>query len=396
MRKQDFEVFKENNVVYFDSAATTQRPKQVLDVLNDAYIKKNANAHRAGYELSIKATEGIESTRLSFAKFINANKNEIIFTKNTTEALNNLARSILITSQDDILVTDMEHHSNFVPWQQRAKREGASFRSVPINKKTNELDFNISLIKNNTKVFSFTGMSNVTGYMTEIKEIVKAVRKKNPKTIIILDACQLAPHKILDVKKLDIDFLVFSVHKMYGPFSVGVMYGKYELLEHLEPFLYGGSMIGKVTAKQTTWASIPHRFEAGTMDSSSIIAAGESVKYLEKLTIKKIEDHENKLLDKTKNELLKIDGLKIIGHNTKSEYGPLLSFYVTGVDASDITTILGSKNIALRSGNHCAEPLVRAMGLQGTVRVSFGVYNTEEDVDKLIVELKNVLKILKR
>ncbi|MBN1175694.1 aminotransferase class V-fold PLP-dependent enzyme [Candidatus Woesearchaeota archaeon] len=395
MNKKDFQVFEKNDVVYLDSAATTQRPKVVVEALVDAYVNRNANAHRAGYELSIKATEGMEEAREKFAKFVGARKEEIIFAKNTTEILNNLARSIPINLEDDVLVTDMEHHSNFVPWQQEAKQVGATFRSVPLNPKTYELDFNIDLIKSNTKVFSFTGMSNVSGYMPNIKEIVRQIREKNPNTIIILDACQLAPHKIVDVKELDVDFMAFSVHKLYGPFGVGVMYGKYELLEKLEPFLYGGSMIGKVSLEVTTWADIPHRFEAGTMDSSSIMTCVAAIDYLNKLSIEKIEENETKLLELAKQKLNEIEGVHIIGHQDENNYGPLLSFYVDGVDADDIATMLGSKGICVRSGKHCAEPFLNAIGVQGTVRLSFGIYNDESDVEKFISALNAALKLLR-
>lgn len=395
MNKEDFEVFEKNNVVYLDSAATTQRPKVVVDALMDSYVNKNANAHRAGYDLSIKATEGMENAREKFANFIGAKKEEIIFAKNTTEILNNLARSISINSQDDVLVTDMEHHSNFVPWQQAAKKVGATFRSVPLNSETFELEFDEDLIKPNTKVFSLTGMSNVSGYMPKIKEIIKSVREKNPNTLIVLDACQLAPHKIINVNDLDVDFLAFSVHKMYGPFGVGVMYGKYELLEKLEPFLYGGSMIGNVSLEKTTWADIPHRFEAGTLDSNSIIASVLALDYIQNISIEKIEKHESNLLELAKQKLSEIQGVKIIGHENEENYGPLLSFYVEGVNADDIATMLGSKGICVRAGKHCAEPFLSAIGVSGTLRLSFGIYNDESDIHKFIECLNSVLKLLR-
>ena len=394
MKKEDFEIFKNNKTIYLDSAATTQRPKIVIESLKDAYINKNANAHRASYDLSIKATEGMEKSREKFAKFINAESKEIVFAKNSTEILNNLARSIKLTKEDDVLVTDMEHHSNFVPWQQEALQVGASFRSVPLNKKTYELEFNSNLIKSNTKIFSLTGMSNVSGYMPNIKQIIKEVRIKNPNTIIVLDACQLAPHKQLNVKDLDVDFMAFSVHKMYGPFGVGIMYGKYSQLEKLQPFLYGGSMIGSVSLEKTTWADIPHRFEAGTLDSNSIMASKTAIEYLTNISIEKIEEHENKLLNLAKTKLETIEGLKIIGHKNNN-YGPLLSFYVENISSDDIAMMLGSKNIAVRAGKLCAEPFLNAIGKQGTVRISFGIYNTEKDVQKLFDGLVSILKLLR-
>lgn len=395
MNKKDFKVFENNDVVYLDSAATTQRPKIVVDALCDAYTNKNANAHRAGYQLSINATEGLEEARSKIAKFVGGNTNEITFAKNSTEVLNNLARSIPLTSEEDILVTDMEHHSNYVPWQQEAAQVGASFRSVSLNKETHELEFNIDLIKPNTKIFSITGMSNVSGFMPDIKNIIKQVREKNPNTIIVLDACQLAPHKKIDVKELDVDFMAFSIHKLYGPFGVGIMYGKYNLLEKLQPFLYGGSMIGNVTLEKTTWADIPHRFEAGTLDSSSIMTSSVAVDYLTGIGVDQIENHEKKLLELTKQKLNEIEGLHIIGHQNESNYGPLVSFYVDGVSADDIATMLGSKKIAVRAGKHCAEPFLNAIGKQGTVRISFGIYNEQEDVDKFIEALKSTLKLLR-
>lgn len=398
MYKQQFPLLVKNKqMTYLDSAATSQCPQVVIDELTNSYESIKANAHRGQYLVSVQATEKLERARNIFAQFIGAHDDEIVFTKNTTEAINNLARTLPLQEGDEVLVSEIEHHSNYVPWQQVAKKVGATFSVIPYDIEKEELDFHSDLISSKTKIVSITGMSNLSGLIVDVKDIIKRIRKKNPQTIIIVDACQLAPHKPIDVKDMDADFVVFSAHKMFGPFGVGILYGKQQLLEGLEPFLFGGSMVGRVTQSETTWAAIPQRFEAGTLDVPSIVAAAKAVTFMQEIGWEALQQKEDEITQLALEKLRMIEGVQVIGHNNKQqEFGPIISFTVEGIASDDIATICNHKQVAVRSGKHCAEPFLQAAGLKSTIRASFSIYNNPEDVDVLVQSLQEAINIFKK
>jgi cysteine desulfurase/selenocysteine lyase len=399
MLEKDFTILQNRKISYLDNAATTQKPKIVIDSIKDFYEKYNSNVHRGLYTLSEEATLKLEDARKIVAKFINADYNEIVFVKNTTEGLNNLANSIertlVITKEHNIVSTVIEHHSNFVPWQQLAKRTGAEFRVIDYDTKAQKLLDLSKSVDENTLIVAFTGMSNVTGLKIDIKKIVKEIRKKNNNAIIIVDATQLIAHDIVDVKNLDVDFLVFSAHKVYGPTGVGVVYGKKLLLEKIHPFHYGGNMVNKVELQDTTWADIPEKFEAGTIDTPGIVAFSKALEYLNKNNYKKLLQYEESLKNYALTELRKIKQVKIIGHNNREvSYGPVISFTLDKVHPHDLSSICDEHNVCIRAGHHCAQPLMKKLGLLATSRLSISFYNTKADIDKLVESIKNAIKII--
>ena len=393
--KQDFQIFDQKvngkQLVYLDSAATSLTPKVVVDAVVDYYNKYNANIHRGVYKLSELATIKYEEAHKKVADFINAEFEEVIFTKGTTESLNLLAYTIDFKEGDEIVLTEMEHHSNLVPWQQIAKKKNLKVKYIKINEEGN-LDVNSakSLITDKTKVVSIVHMSNVLGTINNVKEIASLAHQKG--ALMVVDAAQSVPHMKVDVKDLDCDFLAFSGHKMFGPTGTGVLYGKKELLEKLSPFMYGGDMISEVTFENSTWNDLPWKFEAGTPNIAGGIGLGAAVDYINKIGIENIKDYTESLTKYALEELNKI-GVKVFGPESR---GPVISFSVEGVHPHDVSAILDKYGVAVRGGHLCAMPLVNEVfDVKSVCRISLHVYNTKEDIDNAIEGLKKVKEIFK-
>ncbi len=399
--KRDFPIFKAHpDLVYLDSTATSLKPKSVIDKLVEYYSHYSANVFRGIYKISEKATKELELTRERVARFINASPEEVVFVRNTTEAINLIAYSLgrkIIDRQSEVAVTIMEHHSNFVPWQQLAFENGAALKVIGINSQGELVFSGEELITNRTKIFAVTMVSNVLGTINPIKEFVRQVRSVNPQTVIVVDAAQSIPHLKVDVQDLGCDFLAFSSHKMLGPTGVGVLWGKKELLEEMFPFQYGGEMIQEVMIERSKFKSAPYKFEAGTPSIGEIIALKEAVDYLENLGMEEIRKHEKKLVDYALRRLKEEFGsdITIFGPTNSEKRSGVVSFKFANFHPHDIAQILDSENICVRAGHHCAMPLHKELGVEATVRASFYIYNDEEDVEKLIAGLKKVEKVLK-
>ncbi|MGQ4004184.1 SufS family cysteine desulfurase [Francisellaceae bacterium CB52] len=384
-------------VVFFDTGASAQKPQVVIDAIADAYAFSYANVHRGVYFLSQEASENYENVRSIVQKFIHAkSRNEIVITKGTTEAINLVANSLddFINVGDEIVVTEMEHHANFVPWQMLAEHKELTFKVAKVTD-NGELDMDnlLSLITQKTKVLAITLCSNVLGTINPIKEIIKKVKVINPDTIILVDGAQAVIHSKVDVQDLDCDFFVFSSHKLYGPTGVGVLYGKYDLLDKLSPYNYGGDMVEDVTIAKTTFAKPPYKFEAGTPDIVGAIGFGRAIEYVNSIGMDNIESYEQKLLEHATTELKKIQGLRIVGE-AKHKAG-VITFVVEGCNAGDIGELLAIKGMCVRTGKHCAHPLLYRFGINATVRMSFGMYNTFEEIDLFIKALNRVITQLK-
>lgn len=379
-------------LVYFDNAATTQRPQQVIDALNKTYTAYYGNIHRAAHFLADKATAAYEETREKVRSLINAETREqIIFTKGTTESINLAAFSFgeaFIQPGDEIIVSEMEHHSNIVPWQLMAGRKGAKIVMLPIDDdgrlKIEDLE---KLITSRTKLIAVAHVSNVLGTINPIAEITRIAHSKDIR--IFVDGAQAAPHLHIDVQKLDVDFYALSAHKMYGPNGVGVLYGKKELLEQLPPYQGGGEMISEVKFSGTTYNDLPYKFEAGTPNISGVIAFGAAIDYIQNIGIENLAAWEHELLNYATIQLQTISGLRIYG--TQAEKSGVISFNVEGVHFFDLGTMLDKFGIAVRTGHHCADPLMDHFEIQGTVRASFAFYNTKEEIDVFIEALKKVI-----
>lgn len=399
--KKDFPIFDNNpSLVYLDSTATSLKPKSVIDKLVEYYSQYSANIFRGVYKISEKATEEYEETRNITSKFINAKKpEEIIFTRNTTESINLVCYSKgreIINKGDEIVTTIMEHHSNFVPWQQLAFENGATFKIMDIDKQgflIKELD---KVITKKTKILALSLVSNVLGTINPIKDIIRKSKEINPNIIIIVDAAQAVPHMKIDVQDLGCDFLAFSSHKMLGPTGVGVLWGREEMLNEMFPFMFGGEMINEVYVDYTTFKDPPHKFEAGTPSIGEVIAFNEAIKFLEKIGMDKVREHELKLVEYCLN-LFKSEfkeEIKIFGPADSKDRGGVVAFNFGKFHPHDIASILDEENIAVRAGHHCAMPLHNRLGVNATVRASFYIYNSEEDVNKLVEGLKKVKKTL--
>lgn len=398
--KSQFPIFQKHpDLVYLDSAASTQTPQVVLDAMDEYYTEYRANIHRGLYDLSARATEKYEEAREKVAAFIGAEKNEVIFTSGTTHGLNLLARGLCknLKAGDNIVLTSLEHHANLVPWQEYAREKGVELRFIELNDNY-ELDINSTKqrIDKNTKVVSFSLVSNVLGTITiaNIPEIFEYAQSVG--AITVVDAAQAMAHMGPDVKVLDCDFLVFSGHKMYGPTGIGVLYGKKERLETLEPFFYGGDMIREVTYEKSSWADIPERFEGGTPNIAGAIGLGAAVDFIQSIGILNIIQHEVPLQEKLFEELNKIEGLKIIGPEFGEPRIGVVSFTLEGIHPHDIAEILNRDNVCIRAGHHCAMPLMKKLNLFGTNRISIGVYNTEEDIEKCVAAIQKVKTIFKK
>lgn len=382
-------------LIYFDNAATTQKPKAVLDRIMYGYEHLNANIHRGVHFLSQKATEAHEEARKFVASYINAaSSDEIIFTRGTTEAINLVAFSYgeyACSEGDEIVISVMEHHSNIVPWQMLCERKGMKLRIIPINEK-GELNPDVfrSLINTRTKLVAITHVSNVLGTINPVKEIIKAAHAGH--VPVLIDGAQAIPHINVDMQDLDADFYVFSGHKVYAPTGIGVLYGKREWLEKIPPYQGGGEMIQTVTFEKTTYNELPFKFEAGTPDYIGSTALAEALRYIEQTGIDRIAAYEDELTRYATNRLMEIDGMKIFG--TSEHKSAVISFLVGNIHPYDIGMLLDKLSIAVRTGHHCAQPLIDSLGIPGTVRASFSFYNTKEEVDTFIEALKRVVGML--
>ena len=397
--KDEFPILQERKISYLDSGATTQKPQCVINAIDNYYKECNANPHRGAYSLSIEATEKYETTREKIAKFINArNREEIIFSKNATESLNLIAYSYgldNLKNGDEVVLSIMEHHSNLVPWQYVTKKTNSKLKFMYINK-----DYELSKeeieskITDTTKIVGITHISNVLGTINNVKEIIKYAHKKG--AIVIVDASQSIPHMKIDVQDLDADFLVFSGHKMFAPLGIGVLYGKKELLNKMTPFLMGGDMIEYVYEQNTTFAPLPNKFEAGTQNVEGLIGLGAAIDYIERIGYKEIQKIEESITKYAVTELSKLDFLELYITSKLENHSSVISFNIKGVHPHDVASILDSNGVCVRSGNHCAQPLLRYLGMDSTCRASFSIYNTKEDVDNLVEALKKAYKIFEK
>ena len=382
-------------LVYLDNAATTQKPLCVLDAMRDEYLNVNANVHRGVHYLSQQATDLHEAARETVRSFINARKTEeVIFTRGTTEAINLVAQTFCQSQMkegDEVLVSDMEHHSNIVPWQLQAQQRGIVVKHLPITDEGRLVsrDSIATYLTERTKLVSIAHVSNVLGTVNPIKELVKLAHERG--IPVLVDAAQSAPHMKLDVQELDCDFLAFSGHKMYGPTGIGVLYGKEEWLDKLPPYQGGGEMIDRVSWEQTTFERLPFKFEAGTPDYVATHGLATAIKYLCSVGLDTIEAHETELTRYCMEQLQTIEGLTIYG--PQEPHDAVVSFNVGDIHHLDLGTLLDRLGIAVRTGHHCAQPLMARLGIQGTVRASFALYNTKEEIDALVAGLRRVVQM---
>ena len=393
--RDDFPLLNKNNsksLIYLDNTATTQKPKQVINAMKDFLENENATVHRGIYGLSQKATSRCDDIRMSIKEFINANsENEIIFTKGATESINLVAHSYAydnVQEGDEIIITEMEHHANIVPWQQVCNAKKANLIVLKISKK-GEIDLESLKEKcnNKTKIVAITHISNVLGTINPLDEIIPYIRS-NTNAVILIDGAQAVGHKPIDLQKMDCDFYVFSAHKMYGPTGIGILYGKYELLEKMRPYQHGGDMIELVSFDKTTFAKPPARFEAGTPAIVEIIGLGASIDYLKQLNLNEINKYEKELLDYATEKLSQIKGLNIIGQSNNK--GAIISFTLEGIHPHDIGQFLDEEGIAVRVGHHCAQPLMKIYNVPATVRASFSFYNNKDEIDALVESVKKL------
>jgi len=404
--KKDFPIFArkvrgENPLIYLDSGATSQKPESVISAEANFYRTINAAVHRGAHLLAEEASEAYESARANVAKFIGANTDEVVFTKSATESLNMVAYSLgnpestpHISPGDEIVVSEMEHHANLIPWQQLAKRTGAKLTWFSITK-DGRLDLaDISkVITKKTKIVAITHQSNVFGTIVPLTEITKAAHSVG--ALVVLDACQSAPHFAINVKKLDVDFLAFSGHKTLGPTGVGVLWGKAEVLEKLEPALFGGSMVDSVTMESATWASAPRKFEAGVPNMAQAVGLSAAIDYLNIVGMDRIFEHEQELTRQLLTGLSKISGVNVVGPLDMKDRGGVISFTVDGVHPHDVGQVLDQYGIAVRTGHHCAWPLMKKLNLVGTTRASFHLYNDSNDINALLEAIEKVKSYFK-
>ena len=383
------------DLIYLDNAASTQKPKAVINAIKDYYENDHSNVHRGVHTLSVRATEAYENARLKVTEFLNSpNNHQIIFTKGTTDSINLIATSItsLINENDEILITAMEHHSNIVPWQELCKRTGAVLKIIPINENGEILiDHYKDMVSAKTKLISVVHLSNTLGTINPIEDIIKIAKSHD--VITVIDGAQAAGHLPSDVQQLDCDFYLFSGHKIFGPTGIGVLYGKEEILNRIDPYQYGGEMILKVTFEETTYNSLPHKFEAGTPNIAGAVGIGASIDFINSLDRDLCHEYEMSLHDYALNQLEQIDGIRIIGKS--SHKSAIISFVIDGMHPHDIGTIINQKGIAVRTGHHCTMPLMDFYEIPGTVRASFSIYNNHSEIDKLIDAIKLAIKMLK-
>ncbi|MHC5225196.1 aminotransferase class V-fold PLP-dependent enzyme [Ignatzschineria sp. LJL83] len=396
--RQQFPIFKEevkgHHVAFLDTGASAQKPQVVIDAEKNVYEKYYANIHRGVYYFSEKSTQEYEAVRSIAQRFIKAvDEREIIFTKGATESINLVAQSygrMVLNAGDVVIISEMEHHANIVPWQMICNETGATLKVIPINDAGELLlDEYVAMLDENVKIVSVTQVSNVLGTINDVKFIIEKAHEVGAK--VLIDGAQGAVHQPLNVVELDVDFYVFSSHKLYGPTGVGVLYGKRALLEAMPPYQTGGDMIDVVSFEKTTFAPLPNKFEAGTPNIAGVIAFGEAMKWVEKVGFDTIVKQEDALLEYATEKLNEIPEVRIIG--TAKEKAGVISFVVKGIHPHDIGTLLDHEGVAIRVGHHCAQPLMRRMKVPATARMSFGVYNNSEDVDRLIAGLKKIISL---
>lgn len=392
----DEKVRGKQNLIYFDNAASTQKPRCVIDALSNYYTHLNANVHRGVHWLSGKATDEFELARQRVQQFINAPHSEdIIFTRGTTESINLLAESLsksFLSEDDEVIITEMEHHSNIVPWHIARDKYHFTLKYIPITDK-GELNLDVfrQILSPKTKLVSLAHISNTLGTVNPIKEIISLCHKN--KTMVIVDGAQSIAHLDIDVQDMDCDFYCFSGHKVYAPMGIGVLYGKKEYLEKMYPYQGGGEMIKEVSMEQTVFNDVPFRFEAGTPSVADTIGLGVALEYVKQVGIKDIIEYEDRLMDYATERLQAIEGVRIFGNSENKS--SCISFLVEGIHHLDLGTMLDMQGVAIRTGHHCAEPVMRRYGIEGTDRISFAMYNTIEEIDNFIICLKKAISMLK-
>ncbi len=400
--RNDFPILKRRihgkPFAYLDSTATSQKPLAVLKVMDEFQRKHNANTHRGIYTVSEEATALYEGARKKLATFIHAgSEREIVFTRNATEAINLVAYSWGRTNMkkgDNVVITEMEHHSNIVPWQLLCKDTGAELRVVPVSG-GGEVDMKklVSMLTHRTKLVAITGMSNVLGTMPPLVRIARLAHRKG--ALVLVDGAQSVAHVATDVQKLGMDFLAISGHKMLGPSGVGALWARHELLEAMPPFLGGGDMIREVTLQDATWNDVPWKFEAGTPNAVGVVGFGAAIDYLEKLGMGNVHRHEQTLVAYTLKKLRALKGVTVYGPLDARKKGGVIAFNVDGVHPHDLATLLDREGVAIRSGHHCAQPLMRKFGVMATARMSFSVYTTKKDIDQAVTAISHAQKILR-
>ncbi|WP_139684101.1 cysteine desulfurase CsdA [Vibrio tasmaniensis] len=388
------QTINQQSLIYLDSAATTQKPQVVIDAISQYYSKQNANVHRGSHSLTANATSQFEAARDKVAQFIGAaSSKEIIWTRGATEALNLIAQTYArstLQAGDEILVSEMEHHANIVPWQIVAEQTGAKVVKVPM---TSDCEFDLAafdaLLNDRTKIVALAQITNVTGSRQPIEEVIEKAHKMN--AIVVVDGAQGIVHEPVDVTALDADFYVFSGHKLYAPAGIGVLYGKLELLEAMPPWHGGGKMVERVSFSGTTFSELPGKFEAGTPNVAGAIALSTAIEWLSGFAQQDVENHIHQLQHETYLALSKLDDIQVLGYQPNAS---VITFVMDGVHHQDIATLLDQQGIAVRAGHHCAHPLMDALNVKGTVRISFGIYNNLDDVEKLIAAIKKAVDML--
>ena len=392
--RKDFPIFENNpDLIFFDNASTTQKPQNVINAITNYYENYNSNIHRGIYRIAEKSTEAYENVRDKIAQFIGAkDRRSIVFTRGATESINLVANSWgqNLKSDDEILITEMEHHSNIIPWQLICKKTGTKLRYIPILE-DGSLDFiNIEkYITQKTKIVCIIHQSNVFGIINPIEDIIKLAHEKG--ALVLVDGAQSAPHHLLNVSKLGCDFFVFSGHKMLGPTGVGVLYARSEILEKMDPFMGGGEMIREVTIEKSTWNDIPWKFEAGTPSIAQVIGLGAAIDYLEKLGMENIMEYEKELLNYAQEKLSDIPNITLYGHSENK--GAVISFNIENIHPHDVAHILDTTGIAIRAGHHCAQPIMKRLNISATNRISFYIYNTIVEIDNFIKGIISTIKL---
>ena len=383
-----------SQLIYFDNAATTQKPKEVIDEITKYYQEENSNIHRGVHHLSQISTDNFEECRIKVQEFLNAQfSHEIIFTKGTTDSINLVSTCFQDELQkgDEIIISEMEHHSNIVPWQICCKKTGANLRVVRIDDRGNlDIKHFKKLLSNKTKIVAITHISNSLGTINPIKEIIQLSHDQNAQ--VLIDGAQAAAHITVDVQDLNVDFYCFSAHKLFGPTGVGVLYGKEKILNSLPPYQGGGEMIEKVELSKSTYAPLPHKFEAGTPNIAGVIAFKKSISLIKEIGLQEISSHEDKLLKYATEKLLQIEGLEIIG--TSERKSAIISFNIKGIHHYDLGVLLDKMGVAIRTGHHCTQPVMNRFSIPGTARISFAYYNTFEEIDSCIIAINKAKKML--
>ena len=381
-------------LIYFDNAATTQKPKEVIDEITKYYQEENSNIHRGVHHLSQISTDNFEECRVKVQEFLNAEfSHEIIFTKGTTDSINLVSTCFQDQLQkgDEIIISEMEHHSNIVPWQMCCQKTGANLKVVQIDDRGNlDMTHFKEILSNKTKIVAITHISNSLGTINPVKEIIQLSHDKNAK--VLIDGAQAAAHLKVDVQDLDVDFYCFSAHKLFGPTGVGVLYGKEKILNSLSPYQGGGEMIEKVELYKSTYAPLPHKFEAGTPNIAGVIAFKKSINLIQEIGLQEISNYEDKLLQYATEKLLEIKGLDIIG--TSEKKSAIISFNIKGIHHYDLGVLLDKMGVAIRTGHHCTQPVMARFGVPGTARISFAYYNTFEEIDSCIIAINKAKNML--